>query len=138
MGYTRKTYKLKWDEGHELHGLEVSLRGMSIGELEEVAALRESVGETSSIGQIKPLMDILGRALIKWNYEDENGVSIAISEFQKQDARMLLAIVGAWTEVVGAVPAPLPRPSSDGKKSEEALIPMEIPSSSHPNLNTQN
>lgn len=139
MGYKKKSYKLKWDdEKHELHGLEVKLRGMSIGELEEVALLREQASSSSSIGQLKPLLDILETALISWNLEDEEDQPIPLTEFRNQDARMLLEIIRAWTEVVGSIPAPLPQPSSAGKKLEEASMPMEIPSSSHPNLNTPN
>jgi hypothetical protein len=138
MGFQRVSYKLKWEEGNRWHGLEVSLRGMNIGELESIANLRAQVKDETSLAQLSPLLDILEGALIGWNYEDEAGAAIPITEFRSQDASMLLAIIAAWTEVVGDIAPPLPEPSPAGEKFRVASIPMEIPSSSQPNLNTQN
>lgn len=136
MGFQRQAYKLKWPDGSRWSGLEVRIRGMVIGELEEVAKLRGN--DVENIEAVRPLLDILGKALLSWNFEDEEGTPVPIEEFRNEDMAMLMAIIGAWTEVVGDVPAPLPTPSSNGGKSEEVSIPMEIPSSSHPNLNTPN
>lgn len=133
-GYRRQAYKLKWPDNSRWAGLEVRIRGMVIGELEEISKLRGN--DASNIEVVGPVLDILGNALISWNFEDEDGVPVPIKDFRNEDVVMLMAIVSAWTEVVGDVPAPLPTNSSDGGKSEEALIPMEIPSSSHPNLST--
>ncbi len=134
MGFKRQAYKLQWPKESRWSGLEVRLRGMAIGELEEIAKLRGGTGMEA----LKPVLDILGDALLSWNFEDEDGNPVPIENFREEDSAMLLAIVHAWTDVVGDVPAPLSTPSSDGGKSEEASIPMVIPSSSHPNLSTPN
>lgn len=134
MGFQVKTYKLVWPEESIWHGLEVRMRGQTIGELEDISKLSGAKG----IEAVKPVLDILSEALLSWNLENEDGTPIPVSEFRSQDSTMLLAIVNAWTGVVGDVPAPLSTISSDGEKSEEASIPMVVPSESHPNLNTPN
>jgi hypothetical protein len=131
----RKVYKLTWPEGSRWEGLEVRLKGMNFDELETISKLQGS--EEDGFKRAKPVLDILGNALLSWNLTSD-GVPIPTSDFRKEDMSMLLAIVNAWTEVVGDVPAPLKQTSSDGEKLAEELIPMEIPSSSHPSLSTPN
>jgi len=107
---------------------------MTFDELQDIAKLRGASGtDTERVG---PMLDVIGGALLWWNLEDEDGQEIPISEYRKQDAAMLIAIVSEWTSVVGDIPAPLDSASPSGKPLEEAQIPMEIPSSSHPNSNT--
>jgi hypothetical protein len=142
MGFQAPAYKLVWPDGSQWSGLEVRLRGMNIGELEEISKLRSEVTaegrSVTDLEQVMPILDILGGALLSWNLEAEEDHPIPISAFREQDAAMLLAIVSAWTEVVGKIP-PVSSPTSpDGKRSEEALIPMEIPSSSQLSSSTQN
>jgi hypothetical protein len=141
MGYRRKNYRLDWPADHEYGGadpLAVVMRGMNHGELEEISLLRAGVDENSSLAMLGPILDILEKGIRSWNYEDEDGVPVPLSEMRQQDVRLLLAILTAWTQIVGEIPAPLSKPSSDGKKSEEGSIPMEIPSESHPSSNTPN
>jgi hypothetical protein len=70
--------------------------------------------------------------------EDEQGAPIPVSALREQDMAMIMAIIAEWTQVVGDVPAPLSPPSPAGEKFQVDLMPMEIPSASHPSLNTQN
>lgn len=138
MGFEAPAYKLVWPAESMWHGLEVRLRGMSIGELEEISKLRAKVGTSASeLEQVMPILDILGSALLSWNLESA-GEPVGLSDFRKQDASMLLAIVTAWTGVVGEISPPSPPISSGGERSEEESMPMEIPSSSHPSLSTPN
>src|ERR1051325_7491199 len=129
MGFKTPTYRLKWGEQSRWSGLEVSLRGMTIGELETVAMMQSADDGLAKMGDA---IDILGRALISWNVENAWGEPIPVSEFRDQDSSMLLAILNQWAEAVGDVPTPLPNPSSDGAKSEEGLITMETLSVSPP------
>jgi hypothetical protein len=142
MGFQAPAYKLVWPDGSQWSGLEVRLRGMNIGELEEISKLRSEVTaegrSVTDLEQVMPILDILGGALLSWNLEAEEDHPIPISAFREQDAAMLLAIVSAWTEVVGKIPPPSSPTSPDGKRSEEALIPMEIPSSSQLSSSTPN
>lgn len=137
MGFQRQAYRLTWPEGSRWNGLEVRLRGMDIGELKKISDLRGDATDGNDLERVEPVLDILGSALLSWNLEDD-GIPVPTSAFRGEDMTMLLAIVAAWTEVVGDVPTPLPPPSSNGERLEEVLIPMEIPLSSHPNLNTPN
>jgi hypothetical protein len=137
MGFQRKPYRLVWPEESRWSGLEVVLRGMTIAELEEIAALKEKVSDTSNLQQIMPLLDVLERALIEWNLEDERGEPIPTSDLREQDMAMIMVIIAEWTQVVGDVPAPLSPPSPVGEKFPVDLMPMEIPSSSRLNLSTQ-
>jgi hypothetical protein len=138
MGFERQVYKLRWPENSRWHGLEVRLRGMDIEELKRISEIQtRNDGEATDLNRADPVLDILGNALLSWNLTDE-GAPIPVSEFRKEDLVMLMAIVSAWTEAAGDVPAPLPKASSDGEKSEEALIPMVIPSASHLNLSSPN
>lgn len=139
QGYKRKTYRLKWPEDSDLHGLEINLRGLSIGDLEKVSNLRLE-GAGNNLDQILPVLDIFAKALISWNLLDEwdNPVHTTIEAIQEQDARMLIAAVLAWVEVVSDIPVPLRKPSPDGEPFPEASIPMETLSPSLLNSNTPN
>lgn len=135
MGFQKKSYKLVWPEGSMWHGLEVRLRGMTFDELQEISKLRGIEG--SDMERITPMLDTLAGGLLSWNLEDEDA-PVPLAEFRDQDASMLMAIVMEWTKLVGEIPDPLVSDSPNGKLSEEALIPMEIPSSSQLNSNTPN
>jgi hypothetical protein len=137
MGFQRKPYRLVWPQESRWSGLEVVLRGMTIAELEEIAALKEKVEDSSNLKQILPLLDVLERALLEWNLEDEQGAPISVSALREQDMAMIMAIIAEWTQVVGDVPAPLSQPSPAGEKFQVELMPMEIPSASRLNLSTQ-
>lgn len=134
MGFKRLTYKLVFPEESRWAGLEVRMRGLTIGELNKISQLQGANGLTA----VDEVMDILQDGMISWNLENEDDSPVSINDMRDEDSAMLLAIVNAWTEVVGDVPAPLPSGSSNGEKLAEGLIPMEIPSSSHPNLSTPN
>lgn len=139
QGYKRKTYRLRWPEESDLHGLEINLRGLSIGDLEKVSNLRLQ-GAGNNMDQILPVLGIFAKALISWNLlgEDDQPVSITLESIQEQDARMLIAAVLAWVEVVSDIPVPLRKPSPDGEPFPEESIPMETLSPSLLNSNTPN
>jgi hypothetical protein len=88
MGFQRKPYRLVWPQESRWSGLEVVLRGMTIAELEEIAALKEKVEDSSNLKQILPLLDVLERALLEWNLEDEQGAPISVSALREQDMAM--------------------------------------------------
>lgn len=136
MGFERVVYKLKWPEPSRWAGLEVRLRGMDVGELKIISRLRNA-DDAEGLDRADPVLDILGGAMLSWNRTDD-GEPVPLAEFRHEELAMLMAIVNAWMEAASDVPAPLPTPSSGGGKSEEGLIPMEIPSASHPSLSTPN
>lgn len=127
MGYKRKTYKLKWPEGHELHGLEVSMRGMSMDDLGTVVGLQDGVKEGKPGPELlAPLIDVFARNVLSWNLEDEDGAPVPVTPatIAGEDSRMMLQVVMTWAESATSVAPPLPRPSSNGNPSLEASLPM--------------
>ena len=144
MGFKRKPYKLMWPEGSQWHpideeGLEVRVRGLSLEELEKISELRGGTEEEkiSVLKRLRPVLEPLTKALIGWNYTDEDDNPIPLSDFLKQDSALILAIINAWQGII-SVPDPLEKDSPNGKPLAEVSIPMVIPSSSHPSLNMPN
>lgn len=127
MGYKRKTYKLRWPEGHELHGLEVSMKGMSMDDLGVVVGLQSGVDDGKpGLELLEPLVDVFMRNVQSWNLEDEAGNPVPVTEenIRAEDSRMMLQVVMSWAESATSVAPPLPRPSSGGSPSLEGSIPM--------------
>ncbi|WP_377271929.1 hypothetical protein [Peterkaempfera sp. SMS 1(5)a] len=136
MGFKvkRKTYKLVWQEGHDLEGLEVMVRSLDTGQflkLTGARADRDAGGEQEENGT-RRMLDMLAANLVSWNAEDEDGQPIpaTIDGILAQDVAFNVAVIDAWTEAINGVPAPLSQTSSDGQPSLEASIPMETPSES--------
>lgn len=128
MGFQRKQYRLKWPEGEELHGLEVVTAGLSIGDLEAVAAMRQDVEGATSFDKIMPMLEIFAKSLISWNYEASDGTPIGTqAEDIKRDAdaRDIIPVILAWVGEVGDIPAPLTKASDSGQQSPELNLPME-------------
>ncbi len=136
MGFKRKTYKLKWPEGHDLHGLEIRLAGMNMEELQTLASMKEAAQEaqqSKDISQITPLFDLFADKLISWNYEEDDGTPIAATaeEVRKLDITVFIPAVLGWTDAVASVASPLKKSSSSGEVPQGVSIPMEVLS---PNL----
>jgi hypothetical protein len=140
VGFQRPHYRLLWPDGHELHGLEVVTKGLSIGDLKLVAGLAPGAGVRTSVDDLDPLLDVFARSLISWNFEDENGVPVGTSreDLARQDMRLLMPIVMTWIGEVSTIPAPLSRASSDGERFPTDSIPMESLSPNLENSNTPN
>jgi hypothetical protein len=127
MAFQKKTYALKWEEGHSLHGLEVKVGGLSIGDLETMAALRSEVKDAKTFEKIMPMLEIFAKALISWNYE-EAGVPIGTSLADirdNADARDVIPVIMDWVGQVGDIPAPLERRSNSGEQFPEESLEME-------------
>lgn len=128
MGFQRKQYRLVWAEGEELHGLEVVTAGLSIGDLEAVAAMRQEAEGATSFDRIMPMLEIFAKSLISWNYEASDGTPIGTqAEDIKRDAdaRDIIPVILAWVGKVGDIPAPLTKASDSGQQSPELNLPME-------------
>jgi hypothetical protein len=131
MGYKAKakTILVQFEEGHEYHGLEVRLRGMSIGEYLEFTGYDGGDGET-----VGGLIARVGKHLESWNLEDQNGTALpATAEaMQAQDHELVLAIANAFMETLQGVHKsdPLPESSPSGGPSLVESVPMEALSGS--------
>jgi len=129
MGFRlrNKRINISFEEGHEYHGLEVSLKGLSLGDFLELQGIGE-VDNSTLAAQLKRFAE----SLIDWNLEDETGTPIPPTPdaVYGQDQDLMLLLATRWMQVLqGDVPAPLEQPSPDGEPSLEASIPMDTLSS---------
>lgn len=127
MGYKRPqtVYKLVFDD-HE--GLEVRAASVPIGRLIEVSAQAEKLreGDADSFESVADLFALFGESLRSWNLEEDDGSPIpaTVDSVMSLEFGFAAAILVAWFDAVGGVPAPLERRSTSGVPSEELLIPM--------------
>lgn len=127
MGYQRKTYTIKWPEGHVHHGLEVKLRGLSGADLLKVSSLRNRASENvNGLEEVGEAIDIMAGRILSWNLEDD-GVPIppTAENIRGEDFGMVMDILNSWVKAVSSVPAPLGAPSNSGGEFPEVSIPME-------------
>lgn len=131
MGFARPNLKLRWAEPHELAGLEIRIRRLSIGQALRLTSLADLKDAFASGGdataELDELFHILAGKIIGWNLEDGNGapVPVSVDTVCDLDIDMVLWIVEAWLDSIGGTNAPLaPTPAA----SEEAAldIPMEV------------
>lgn len=133
MGYKAKlkTYLIRFDEGHEHHGAEARLRGMTYGEWEVAANLDGAGGDTEGA----PVVQRFADHLISWNLEDpETGEPLppTLDSVKKIDKDLIRNLNNAWVNsLIGVHDAdPLPESSASGEPSLVESVPMEALSES--------
>ena len=131
MGYRRKIYHLTWAEGHSLHGLEVSLTGMSIERLVTVQEAARALMSDGPAGDLKAATETIcaqvAKSLLSWNLEDHDGQPVPPTHegIADQDVGLITQIVADWMGAIASVDSPLPPPSNGGgKPMPEVSIPM--------------
>ncbi|RKN61858.1 hypothetical protein D7231_31795 [Streptomyces klenkii] len=128
MGYKRKrkTINIAFEEGHPFAGLEVRLRGLSLGEYLDLIGMGEVDRSAVSDG-----LKMMSAALLSWNLEDEEtgeAVPATAEAVYAEDQEMMLAVMNAWIDALrGGVRqgSPLPESSPAGEPSPAVSIPME-------------
>lgn len=117
MGYRPKLkiYNLDF-AGTEYEGLQVSVRGMTVGEELEL--------DTKATGDL--VIRSLANILQSWNVEDGQGqpVPATFEGVCTQQGPMILAILNAVRQANSGVPDPLPETSPSGGTSPAPPIPM--------------
>lgn len=123
MGFREpnSTITLRFKQGDELHGLEATLRGMSIGEYMQATGMDGGEGEDTA--------QTMGRffaALVSWNLEDEAGNPIPVSEAPTRDQRLIRRLNNAYVDALMGVHEadPLAESSTSGESSPAPAIPM--------------
>lgn len=122
MGFREpSTITLTFEPGDEYHGLEASVRSMSISEWFQASGLDGSDGDNAAA-----TMQRFYKALVSWNLEDEHGQPIPVSDAPNRDARMIRRLNNAWIDALTGVhdADPLPDSSSSGATSPAPPIPM--------------
>lgn len=127
----RKRYRLKF-ETPELAGFEVTFRGLVIDtflELAELADMAEPGRKFSAedAAKMRRMFEIVADGLVEWNLldDDDQPVPATLAGVLSQEYDLVLAVAEGWMKAVGSVPAPLARPSTDGRPSAVASLPME-------------
>jgi hypothetical protein len=137
-GFKRKLYTVTWPEGHELHGLEVTTKGLSIGKLAGLIRASQEIGRAqdtdAKIAAGDRLLEGFASRLVSWNLEEDDGTPVpATAEgVADQDMQLMMELITGWMDAVASVDTPLPQPSPNGATtatapSLEASLPM-VPS----------
>jgi hypothetical protein len=122
MGYKPKRKIITLDfEGTAHDGLEVTMRGLTVGEELELDDLRGTEGTGRRI------FEMMAGLLHEWNVEDENGqpVPATFEGVCTQDATFVMEILDALQGTQSGVSDPLPESSPSGEPSPVESIPME-------------
>lgn len=129
----RTTYRIRFDEDHELHGLVLSVRSVPLGKFLDLAELAD-VADRFKAGQaglqdvkaLVPLFETFASCVVEWNLLDDNDqpVEPSAQALLDLDPGTAMALFERWTEAMAAVPAPLSSKSSGGSPYPEERIPM--------------
>ena len=139
MGYRRKIYDLRWPEGHDLHGLEVSLTGLSVATLAKVEALGGTLtGDApveAKLAAADELFEVMAGCLAGWNLEDHQGEPVPATHegIAGQDVSLILGVLQGWMGAAASVDTPLPNGSNGTPPAGAGGVdPMTAPSSPSP------
>lgn len=125
MGFREQpnTITLRFEEGDELHGLEATLHGVTIGEFMAFTGWDGSDGADTG-----KTIERFHEALISWNLEDADGQPIPVSESRDRPHRLILRLNNAYVDALTGVHKndPLPDSSTSGESYPElSAIPTE-------------
>jgi hypothetical protein len=129
MSYKRKNYRLTWPEGHVRHGLVVSMRGMSIDDMNTVTAFKgiskDDVEQSAEL--LSSIAELLAAKMVSWNLteDDDTPVPVSVETIRREDLTMIMEILNAWTDAAVGVKATLGKDSNSGSTFPEESIPME-------------
>lgn len=120
MGYKPKFKVHELTFGPEYDGLQVTARGVSVGEFLEISS-----GVT--LGRA---YELLAQNLVSWNLEDADDKPIPATreELDKLDRLLVDHMADQWIAAIQRVPTPLEPSSPAGGPSLAASIPMDVPS----------
>lgn len=133
MGYKRdKLLKLTFEEGHELHGLEVYIKPAKlklITALSKIDKTKDSLNDLICEACQKEeydnctggILESFANYLQSWNLEDDddNPVPTDLVSILDQDIVMVMHLMDAWAEATGSIPENLSRKLSNGAASPE-------------------
>lgn len=141
MGYRKqaKTYNLSWADDHELHGLEVSLKGLTVAKILSLGSSASAVTTdakgalTGGTAEAEDMFATFASALVRWNLEDEDGTPVpaTFDGVKAQDFDFILDLIITWMEAVAGTgrdkggDSPLNGGSGSGRAALEESLPME-------------
>ena len=123
MGFREpeSTITIRFAEGHKYHGLEATVRSLSIDEYATGLGWYGSDGWSDG-----ETVAHFYKALISWNLTDKSDQPIPVSEARTRDQRLIRELNRAWVQVLVGVhdSDPLPEGSTSGESSPAPAIPM--------------
>ena len=104
-----RTFRLTWEDGHDLAGLEVTVRAFT---LEEHLLAAATLAFASN--------------LVAWNLEDASGMPVPPTRegLLVQDPALRVALVLAWRQAMAGGAA---APAAEAEDDVEASLPMSPP-----------
>lgn len=126
----RKTYRLEFEDGHDLAGLVVRATSVGTGEFFELSKLADG---RFGLEEGAELVERFSTHLVSWNLEEDDGTPVpaTLEGLRSQEFDHVISIIMQWMDAVAGVSAPLAQPSPGGVPSPVESIPMETLS---PNL----
>jgi hypothetical protein len=142
-GYRKKpkTYTLTWAEDHEYHGLEVSLKGLTVAKMLDIGRSASAVTTdaqgtlTEGTDETRDMFETFASCLVRWNLETEDGepVPATFDGVTTQEFPFILDLVVTWMEAVAGTggsnskggDSPLSETSSSGLAALEASLRMD-------------
>lgn len=127
---------LTWEHDPELAGLRIVMRRRPLGETlerweaEDTAASLPAWEEMSGrqrADKLRGFADDLASLIVEWNLEDDRGDVAEISGASLVallDNETIIAIRETYEQATTKVAPPLPQPSGDGSRSEEAALTL--------------
>lgn len=132
-----RRYELVWADDHELAGLEITMRAMRLGELEDLGRQHDQYQAAGTPGEqmrlLGDLIDRLGRVLVSWNRPDEDTIVEGDDEsgevlpadatgLRKVEDWEFMEILRAYMDTAVGVSDPLAGRSTSGPPS-----PVDLP-----------
>ena len=135
-------YKLTFEPGHKLHGLHVTVGGLSIGEFQELTGLSETVkvdddGKPVDDGEALRALDkmiaMFGESLISWDAtRKRKPVPATLAGVKTLELGFVFQLIMAWISAISDVDIPLPSASASGATSAEEQLGLASSSASLP------
>jgi|HubBroStandDraft_5_1064220.scaffolds.fasta_scaffold00014_50 hypothetical protein len=128
-------YQIGFEEGHPLHGLEVTMGSMTLGE--HTAMLRRSLTRElneETLAANEDSIELFVSRLLAWNMTDRVGQPVPRTRegVDSQDRRYITQIMAAWQSKMIGVSEDLGKESSSGETSQEQSLDLGSVSGSPP------
>src|SRR5215472_683650 len=118
MGYKRKLYTLTWPEDHDLHGLEVVTKGLTVERLFKMTSLATGLdaggGPQKQADAATQLFGEFARCLVSWNLEEDDGAPVPATAggVADQDMGFMISLILSWMDAVAGMGGDTPLPQS--------------------------
>jgi hypothetical protein len=128
-------YHLTFPEGDPLHGLEVTMGSLSVGEYN--AMMRRALARGLSEETLKAndeMIDLFVSKIASWTLEDKAGAAVPVTReaVDGLDRRLIAKLITAWQSALIGVPDDLGKGSQNGELSPEESLGLGSLSASQP------